>query len=166
MTPSRCPPTQKKCPLHLPVFPHPFPVSRHPPSPLIRTPIAHHAQEVSNSSFLEFAFGDPIADVTHLVFSSGIARFAAGRRVGVASFRSASKANGNVFKPYRPALPVYGARYMATAAPAAPSTASTDPSRVGKIYQVIGAVVDVVCAERFTPGTTFLSQVLCGGPVD
>ncbi|KAL7270555.1 atp2, beta subunit of the F1 sector of mitochondrial F1F0 ATP synthase [Rhizina undulata] len=63
------------------------------------------------------------------MFKSGIARFAAGRRVG-ASLRTASRINA--FKTAAPALPVLGARYMATEA-----------KKTGKIHQVIGAVVDV-----------------------
>lgn len=65
---------------------------------------------------------------------SGIARFAAGRRVG-ANLRTARLSNA--FKATTPALPVLGARYMATEA-----------TRVGKIHQVIGAVVDVVRSEK------------------
>lgn len=65
------------------------------------------------------------------MLKSGLARFAAGRRVGAASLRSAPIINKNAFKAFKP---VYGARAMATAA---------DSSRVGKIHQVIGAVVDV-----------------------
>ena len=67
---------------------------------------------------------------------SGIARFAAGRRVGT-NLRTARLSNA--FKAARPALPVLGARYMATEA-----------TRVGKVHQVIGAVVDVVRSRLTT----------------
>jgi hypothetical protein len=68
-----------------------------------------------------------------IVFS-GIARFAAGRRVG-ANLKTARLSNA--FKATKPVLPVLGARYMATEA-----------SKTGKIHQVIGAVVDVVCCNE------------------
>ncbi|KAI5787170.1 ATP synthase F1 beta subunit [Geopyxis carbonaria] len=63
------------------------------------------------------------------MFKSGIARFAAGRRVGT-SLRTARL--NNAYKAVKPALPVFGARYMATEA-----------QKTGKIHQIIGAVVDV-----------------------
>lgn len=63
-----------------------------------------------------------------VVFGSGLARFAAGRRIGATSMRSATK-----FAAAKPILSNFGARAMATEA-----------ARAGKIHQVIGAVVDVV----------------------
>lgn len=65
---------------------------------------------------------------------SGLARFAAGRRVG-ASLKAAPLLRNN-------AIPksTFGSRLMATAA---------GNQLQGKIHQVIGAVVDVVCFGKF-----------------
>ena len=84
------------------------------------------------------------------MFGSGLARFAAGRRIGAASLRSARFTNA--YKATTPALPVFGARYMATEA-----------QKTGKIHQVIGAVVDVVRSrtKKFAPREPLTSATSC-----
>lgn len=71
---------------------------------------------------------------------SGIARFAAGRRIGAASLKTARLTNA-----FKPTLSAFGARTMASEA-----------LKAGRIHQVIGAVVDVVrllcCPEKFCRG--------------
>lgn len=68
--------------------------------------------------------------------SSGLARFVAGRRVGVTALRTAPLIRNNVFRAPKT---TFGTRLMATAA---------GNHLEGRIYQVIGAVVDVVCVEK------------------
>lgn len=69
---------------------------------------------------------------------SGIACFAAGRRVGATSLRTATRLG--VFNPTKPAVPAVGVRGFASEA-----------DKTGKIHQVIGAIVDVVCRKFTTP---------------
>ncbi|KAL0637623.1 atp2, beta subunit of the F1 sector of mitochondrial F1F0 ATP synthase [Maublancomyces gigas] len=65
------------------------------------------------------------------MFKSGLARFVAGRRVGVTALRTAPLIRNNVFRAPKT---TFGTRLMATAA---------GNHLEGRIYQVIGAVVDV-----------------------